>query len=151
MRVNIQLQPSFLKHVISWSLKCFSPTRCISWQISRSVLASVLSSMVDCGVLIILVESIGFKVEISAVISYLLGGVFNYILCSVWVFSVIPRNKLTSLGLFTCLSLVGLAITWVCMESFHGLLGLKYMLAKTIALLFTFVWNFSSRKLIIFK
>ena len=114
-------------------------------------MTSALAATLDVGTLVLLVEKMGWKPEPAAVVSYLLGGVVNYILCAKWVFPAAPRSAVVGFTVFTLLSLIGLAITWGSMEVLHGLLGFNYILVKGAALGLAFGWNFASRKSILFR
>jgi putative flippase GtrA len=128
-----------------------APTKSIRWQIPRAFLASVVAAVVDFGFLVLLVEAFRVKAELAAVVSYLVGGVVNYLLCSKWVFPTAPNSVAVGFTFFTLLSLVGLGITWACMFLLHGRWGLHYTLAKCVALGLAFCWNFLSRKALLFR
>jgi len=132
-------------------LALVAPTKSIRWQIPRAFLASVVAAVVDFGFLVLLVEAFRVKAELAAVVSYLVGGVVNYLLCSKWVFPTAPDNAAVGFTFFTLLSLVGLGITWACMFLLHGHWGWHYTLAKCCALGLAFCWNFLSRKALLFR
>ena len=85
-------------------------------QVSRAVLASAVAAVVDFGVLVLLVERAQFRAETAAIVSYLVGGVVNYVLCAKWVFPSAPTSVTIGFTFFTILSLGGLGITWLCMQ-----------------------------------
>lgn len=119
-------------------------------QVPRALVASVLSALVDFGVLILLVELCGWSPLPAAVIGYLAGGVLQYVLCSYWVFNNAPSNLAIGFAAFTILSLVGLAITWLVMAA-QQQFQVPYLFAKIAALGLAFTWNFLSRKLLLFR
>lgn len=128
-----------------------APVHSTMLQVPRALVASVLALMVDFGILTLLVEFASWKAVPAAVISYLLGGVVQYVLCLYWVFPYVPNSKTNGFVVFTALSLVGLGITWVVMESLHARLGLNYAFTKTLAVGLAFTWNFLSRKYLLFR
>jgi len=128
-----------------------APTERTIIQVPRAVLASLPAGAVDFGALVAMVQLLGWNAVFAAVISYVLGGVVNYVLCAVWVFPNAPRNAVIGFTAFTLLSLVGLGITGASMTLFHSIIGLHYALAKTISLALAFCWNFTSRKYLLFR
>src|SRR5262249_34510696 len=120
-------------------------------QIPRALVASALAAVLDFGLLVCLVELLGWGPIPAAVVSYLAGGVLQYFLCAVWVFPSAPPNAATGFVAFTVLSLVGLGITWAVLGLLHEFGHIPYPLAKCVALGLAFTWNFSSRKLLLFK
>jgi putative flippase GtrA len=133
-----------------WEL-LLSPTHSIFLQLPRALVVSGLAAALDVGVLVLLVELAGWHPTFAAIISYLLGGVLQYVLSSIWVFPYAPRNAVIGFTAFSLLSLVGLAITWGTMWLLYDNLGIFYLFAKGVALLFAFCWNFLSRRYWLFR
>ena len=127
------------------------PVDNIAVQVPRALIASALAALLDFAVLIVLVESLSWQPAAAAVVGYLVGGVLQYILCSVWVFPNAPTNLATGFLAFTILSLVGLFITWVTVLVLFDWFRAPYPLAKVAALGLAFAWNFLSRKFLLFK
>jgi len=127
----------------------FQPVDRIFVQVPRALVASILSALLDCLYMVFLVEICRWQPVAAAILSYLIGGILQYILCSVWVFPNAPGNKAVGFLSFTLLSLGGLAITWAVM-AVGGKWLLPYGLSKFLALGLAFVWNFSSRKFLLF-
>ncbi len=127
------------------------PVDSILLQVPRALMASVICATLDVALLVLFVEHFGLAATLAATVSYLLAGVLQYVLCVVWVFPHAPRSAAVGFLTFTVLSLVGLAITFGVIAVIHDHVGMPYMLAKVAALGLAFVWNFSSRKYIVFK
>lgn len=127
------------------------PVQTTLGQVPRALAASVVVSSLDVLLLIGFVEKLHWHPLPASVVSYLTGGVLQYILCSVWVFPAAPGNHAIGFLAFTLLSLVGLGITWLTMYGLHVQGHLNYALAKFIALGFSFTWNFTSRKVFLFR
>ena len=125
------------------------PADGLAVQVPRALAAAVLAALVDFACLIGLVELAHWDPAIAAIAGYLLGGVVQYTLCSLWVFQQRHGNILYGFLVFTLLSLVGLGITWAIMEVNRSL-QLPYLFAKCFAMGLAFSWNFLSRKLLIF-
>ncbi len=126
------------------------PVECILLQVPRALAVSALAAILDCGVLAFLVEAGGWSPQAASVVGYLVGGLLQYILCSVWVFSNSPGNKAVGFLAFTVLSLGGLAITWLVMAG-GTMCHIPYTLSKVLALGLSFGWNFLSRKFLLFR
>lgn len=128
----------------------FGPVESLFLQVPRALVASVVAAALDFCILIALVELFGWSPVPAAIVGYLAGGVVQYVLCSLWVFHASHENKLVGFAVFTVMSLVGLAITWAVMYC-QPHVGVPYPAAKVLALGLAFVWNFGSRKAILFR
>jgi putative flippase GtrA len=122
----------------------------IVMQVPRALMASIVCAVLDCAVLVVLVEQGGWHPVGAAVVAYLTAGVLQYVLCACWVFPGAPM-KTTGFTAFTLLSLVGLCFTWVTMATLHDLFTINYGVAKIVALGLSFSWNFLSRKFLVFR
>jgi putative flippase GtrA len=120
-------------------------------QIRRALGASALAAALDFGLLLLLVELVGWHPVPAAAVGHLSGGFLQYVLCATWVFSAVPSNNTTGFLAFTPLSLAGLAITWAAIGLMYDLSCLSYPFAKVVALGLAFSWNFISRKRMRFK
>lgn len=127
-----------------------SPVDSIIAQVPRALLVSVLAALLDVTLLIFFKEVFLWPVGLSAVISYLFGGVLQYVLCSLWVFGKTPDNPAIGFAVFTLLSLGGLIITIATIQLLAQL-SCHYALAKIVALGLAFVWNFSTRRVFVFN
>jgi putative flippase GtrA len=128
-----------------------SPTEKLLLQVPRALIASVLAAAVDFGLLIGLKEGAGWDPVLAAVVSYLVGGVVQYVLCASWVFPAAPQSVAVGFTAFTFLSLVGLAITYATMVVLCDWWHVNYAVAKIAALGLAFGWNFLSRKFWLFR
>jgi putative flippase GtrA len=127
------------------------PVESLALQVPRALIASVLALLVDFCVLELCLRVAGMSPIAAAVVGYLAGGVLQYVLCSVWVFSTSLKSDALGFVAFTILSLVGLGITWVVMLIAHEWLGTPVELAKCAAVGLAFTWNFLSRKYLLFN
>jgi len=128
-----------------------APAHSLRLQVPRALLVSVLATLVDVGLYTLLVKSAGLPPAGVAVVTYLIGGVVQYTLSTLWVFAQAPANHFTGFALFSLLSLVGIGITSGTIYLLYNRLGIDPILAKGAALVPTFCWNFFSRKYIIFR
>jgi putative flippase GtrA len=127
------------------------PVESIFLQVPRALAASVLALAVDFVILELCVRIIGMPAVPSALIGYLAGGLLQYVLCSLWVFSTSIKSDAVGFLAFTVLSLVGLGITWIVVLVGHEWLGLPVEVAKAAAVSLAFAWNFLSRKYLLFR
>jgi putative flippase GtrA len=139
---------STAKQLVTWVA---APTRQTAVQVPRALIVSVLAAALDFGVLVLLVERWSWSPAVAAIVSYLLGGVLQYALCTWWVFPDSPSSLTLGIAAFTLLSLFGLAITWATIAVLHERLHVNYLAAKIVALGLAFVWNFLSRKYLLFE
>jgi putative flippase GtrA len=107
--------------------------------------------VVDLAVMCLLVDVSRFDARVAAVVGYLTGGVIQYVLCSLWVFPNSPRNVAIGFVAFTILSLGGLGITTLTIHLLHSRWGIRWKLAKVVALGLAFNWNFFTRKFFLFQ
>jgi putative flippase GtrA len=105
---------------------------------------------VDLGVLVLLVQRFGLNPAAAAALGYVPGVVIQYFLCRCWVFPGTGDSG-NSFAAFLLFSLVGLGITWAVVETLSGYCGIPYLASKFVALAASFVWNFLSRKWILFR
>jgi putative flippase GtrA len=127
------------------------PTNSLLHQIPRALIVSGFAAALDVGILVLLVELLGWAPVVAGILSYLLGGVLQYVLSSVWVFPNSPKNLVIGFTAFSVLSLVGLAITSGTIYVMYDLLSVHYLIAKGLALMLAFTWNFLSRRYWLFK
>lgn len=126
------------------------PVESVFLQVPRALAASVLALAVDFLLLEFCVRVLGMAAVPAAIIGYLAGGVLQYVLCSVWVFSTSVKSDTFGFLAFTILSLVGLGITWIVVAIGHDWAGLPIEIAKGAAVGLAFTWNFLSRKYLLF-
>ena len=132
-----------LKHWIA------DPVESVFLQVPRALAASVVALVVDFAILEFCVRIVGMSAVPGAILGYLAGGVLQYVLCSMWVFS--RRKGDAGFIAFTLLSLVGLGITWIVIAVAHDWAGTPIEAAKIVAVILAFIWNFLSRKYLLFR
>ena len=65
-------------------------------QVPRALAVSVLALAVDIAILEFCLRIVGMAAIPASVVGYLAGGVLQYVLCSVWVFSASMKNDARS-------------------------------------------------------
>lgn len=116
-------------------------------QFSRYFLVAGLGYLVDIGTLFILHDFFGVHYLVAAALGFTFGLIITYIMSSLFVFG---ESKLTSktaeIGLFAIIGIGGLGILAVLMWLLVDMLGLNYLLAKILATIVVYAWNFFARR-----
>ncbi|MSQ97186.1 MAG: GtrA family protein [Gemmataceae bacterium] len=126
------------------------PVESMALQAPRALAVSVLALAADFGIYALCLL-VGMPALLAALIGYLAGGVLQYVLCSLWVFSTSLKNDALGFVAFSVLSLVGLGITEIVILIVHDCLGIHPYPAKFAAVGLAFTWNFLSRKYLLFR
>jgi len=91
---------------------------------------------------------------ICIMLGFTVGLIVNYILSTLWVFdkSKIKTKKIEFL-IFALIGIVGLIINTVIVQLFDTYVNfsLSYIVGKLLATGVAFIWNFTARKLIIYR
>lgn len=120
-------------------------------QMQRYFVVAGIGYVFDFGTLYVLTEYLHLFYLVSAGISFCIGLAINYVLSTKWVFGQDGRHSMAkSLTLFTLVGLGGLGLNTAFMALFVQILGLNYLVAKVIATIFVYMWNFAGRKMLVF-
>ena len=134
-------------------------------QFLRSVIVGVVATVIDIGVLTILVEAFNVNVFIATAIGFIVGLLVNFFISSVWVFekSKVVKNRVSEFIIFALIGGVGLIINELIVNFFDLYLAKSlifgsfidsdkyYLIGKLVATVIAFVWNFFARKFIIYR
>lgn len=127
-------------------------TKSVYIQFLRYGFAASVSLAIDFGLLIILKEYAYAHYLLAATISFIAGLLTNYFLSNLWVFN---SSKLSSKRreflIFTIIGLIGLGLTDLLLWILTSIIGLYYVLSKSIATVIVYFWNFGARKKILFN
>lgn len=117
----------------------------------KYLLVSVIALSVDYGLLVGLTSLTHVHYRISAAVGFSAGLVINYLLSVRFVFRQrrLSDRRLEFVGFFV-IGLLGLALNDVLMRFFVESLAINYRLAKIPATAVGFVFNFGSRRLLLF-
>ena len=117
----------------------------------KFVIAGLLSVMIEYAVLILFVEKIHLNILFSNSISFVTASTFNYIISRMWVFGKSNKRIRHELFLFFATGCIGLVINqsimWVLVDKYQ----LNYKIAKLFAILVVVVWNFLTKKFLVFS
>ena len=121
-------------------------------QFVRYSMVGFVATIYDFALLVILVEYVNVNHLLANVASYSVGTGVNYLLSIYWVFSTRNmKSKSFEFTTFAAVGVVGFAISEGCMFVGVNLLGIEYTLTKAISVFFTLCWNFTFRKLLLFR
>jgi putative flippase GtrA len=120
-------------------------------QFVRYLLVGVAVLFVDLGWLFVLTEWIGLYYLHSATWSFLLGLATCYLLSIFWVFDHRSiANAAVEFVIFVLLGLAGLGLNLSIIYLLTDGLGLHYLGSKGFATVAIVLWNFGSRKILLF-
>lgn len=121
-------------------------------QFFRSIFVGGIATIIDFGFLYFFTEFLNIYYLTSAALSFILGLITNYILSIVWVFN---RRKFAKKWLefviFAIIGVVGLILNELIIWYFTEYVHFHYLLSKVVSTIIVFLWNFLSRKFILFK
>ena len=117
----------------------------------RYFVASILALAVDLVLLLFLAEWIHYLVAAS--IAFAFGALVSYQLAIRWVFQhrKLEKNPVFEISAYVTIGLVGLCINNLAILSAVELAQVSLVLAKALAAVATFVFNFGARKMILFR
>ena len=118
----------------------------------RYTIAGCAALGVDLLVLLTGTELLGLHYLVSAAAGFAAGVTASYAASIYWVFE---KRNVANRGLefqmFVLVGIVGLALTQGLMWSLTELAGWHYTHSKLFAAAVVYLWNFSARKLLLFK
>lgn len=123
------------------------PTKPLAKQFTAYLFAAGLGYAIDFGTLYILHDFFGVHYLIAAASGFILGLAVVYITSSRFVFSNSKiKSKSIEIGIFALVGIIGLGILSLIMYLLTGVLGVNYLLAKILATVVVYIWNFFARR-----
>jgi len=121
-------------------------------QFFRYIFVGGVAFIVDFSSLFIFTDIFGVFYLISTVIAFILGLIANYALSISWVFNKRTLdNKLSEFTIFAFIGITGIFLNVLIIYVFTEYVGLFYLLSKIIAAALILFWNFSARKITLFR
>jgi len=130
----------------------------------RFVLTGGVCFLVELGVLILLKGVLGMDTLIATPLAFLVSVILNYFLCVVWVFKGTKNRGAGAKAGFMITSLIGLGLNELLMLLFRFVLGEErvllalggrevkmYVLNKCLATLIVMIWNYFSKRSILYR
>lgn len=88
---------------------------------------------------------------ISAVFSFVISVLVNYVMSTRWVFNQDNiENKVMEFNLFLLISTIGLVFTEILLYLFTDVLGIYYLISKIISAIIVLFWNFLARRVMFY-
>ncbi|MDD3048479.1 MAG: GtrA family protein [Bacilli bacterium] len=119
-------------------------------QILKFGVVGGIAFLIDYSLLYIFTEVFGIYYLISAVLSFIISLIFNYIASIKWVFDA-KKQTIKDIIIFVILSVIGLGINQLIMYVFVEKLLIYYMFTKLFATAVVMIYNFITRKIFIEK
>lgn len=120
-------------------------------QFLRYGLVGGAAFVVDFSSLVFLTSVMQIHYLWSAAIAFVLGLTTNYLMSVSWVFATRAlSNKYLEFGIFAWIGVIGLGLNEVFMWFFTEKWLCHYTVSKIISTVLVFLWNFASRKLLLF-
>jgi putative flippase GtrA len=119
----------------------------LSLELVRYTCVGGLASIVDVGLLVVLIRWVGMHYLQAATIAFGCGLITSYMLSIAWVFHERKfQNTFVELGLFTLIGGIGLMGNGACIWFLTEYAHLHYLCSKMVATLLVFLWNFLAKK-----
>ncbi len=110
-------------------------------------MAAGIGYAVDVGTLIYLHEVVGWDPTLSAAIAFMVGLMVLYLLSQAFVFKDSKvSSKTLEIGLFALIGIGGLIILTILMWLLTNVASVNYVIAKVLATVVVYGWNFMARK-----
>ena len=124
----------------------------VSIQFFRYLFVGGGAFVVDFGSLLILTEWFNIYYLFSAALAFLLGLITNYFLSTTWVFNKRTLNKRHhEFIIFAIIGIVGLGLNELIIWYFTEKFLFHYAFSKIIAAAVVLFWNFTARKIVLFR
>ncbi|MCI5737762.1 MAG: GtrA family protein [Methanobrevibacter ruminantium] len=120
-------------------------------QLFRYIFVGGTAFVVDFFFLYFFSDICGIYYLISAVLSFIISVIVNYIMSTKWVFNQYNiENKVLEFNLFILISSVGLVFTEILLYFFTDICGFYYLISKIIAAIIILFWNFLARRVMFY-
>lgn len=120
-------------------------------QLFRYVFVGGTAFIVDCVFLYFFSDICGIYYLISAVFSFIISVLVNYMMSTKWVFNQNNiENKVLEFNLFILISTIGLVFTEILLYFFTDICGIYYLISKIISAIIVLFWNFFARRVMFY-
>jgi putative flippase GtrA len=127
------------------------PTDDIFLQLFRYIFVGGTAFVVDFFFLYLFSDICGIYYLISAVMSFIISVLVNYVMSTKWVFNQNNiENKVFEFNLFIIISTIGLVFTEILLYFFTDIVGLYYLISKIISAIIVLFWNFLARRVMFY-
>ena len=141
MKTNKFFSTLFIAETENWFIQLF-----------RYLFVGGFAFVVDYGLLVFLTEALGLHYLISATISFIAGLIVNYFLSTSWIFRKSNLdNKWIEFLIFSIIGAIGLGLNNLLLFLLTDKVHIHYMISKLLTTALVMLWNFISRKIILFN
>ena len=120
-------------------------------QLFRYIFVGGTAFIVDFFFLYFFSDICGIYYLISAILSFIISVLVNYIMSTKWVFNQGNiENKILEFNLFILISTLGLIFTEILLYFFTDVLGVYYLISKVISAIIVLFWNFLARRVMFY-
>ncbi|MBO4670311.1 MAG: GtrA family protein [Bacteroidales bacterium] len=122
-------------------------------QLIRYLVSGCTAFLVDTGVLALLTECFGKeRLLLWTAIAFAVGLLVTYLFSILWVFdNRNMKSRAAEISIFALIGICGLGLTELLMWLIAEKAGIHYLIAKAVTTLLVFLWNFSAKKLLLFR
>lgn len=116
-------------------------------QFFRYLFVGGFAFIVDFSLLYFFSDFCGIYYLISAMLSFIISLIVNYLISTYWVFNKNQmKNRLMEFTVFSLIGVVGLIFTEIILYLCTDVIGLYYLISKIIATAIVMFWNFLARR-----
>ena len=116
------------------------------------ILAGGISFLLDFFLLYIFTAFFNFPYWISAAFGFMAGLVLNYMLSVRFIFTEhVLKNRPAEFSVFALIGIIGLGFNELFIWFFTAVCNNYYLISKIYTAIIVFFWNFSGRKLLLFR
>ncbi len=121
-------------------------------QIIRFTIIGGITASIDYGIMFCLIEFFSINYLIATGIGFIAGSVLNYLLSILWVFERGRyKNQTIEFTLFLLFTLIGFVLNHLIMWVGVDFLYISYMIVKIFSLVVITLFNYISKKYLVFK
>ena len=119
----------------------------------RYLVAGGLGFVIDYGMLALCYAVLSLHYLLSAMVGFVAGLIFVYISSNCWVFTKrrLPDRAWLEFLIFAAIGIAGLGLTVLFMWLFVDVCGIYPLIAKLLTTVLVLLWNFGSRKVILYS
>lgn len=120
-------------------------------QFFRYIFVGGTAFVVDFFFLYFFSDICGIYYLISAILSFVISVVVNYLMSIKWVFNQDNiDNKIMEFNMFLLISTIGLIFTEILLYFFTDICGIYYLISKIISAIIVLFWNFIARRVMLY-
>ncbi len=120
-------------------------------QFARFLLVGGSTALVDFVLLVLFVEVFSVYYLVASGAAFIVGLILNYLVCRSWVFQGGKYGQMIEFLAFCTGGGIGLGLNQIILLLFVGHFSLDYRLSKIISIAVVTLWNFLTKKYLIFR